>query len=290
MLTPVYIGVDNGGTWIRMVGLNAKGNPIWTFKKPSPPVDKLPQFLKRHLHQYKGRLDGLAVGSRAVWKTSKRRAIKQALRGLAKNIVVMSDVEAAWMAAFGLPHPAYGHLLPRGRRQTAVGPLHQGEGARRAGEGIIVISGTGSIAYGRKANGTIARTGGLGPEKGDEGSGYWIGKEWLKRTGRAKDLKKSVRDIASLSPKVLTLAKRKNPIALGITCEAQYELAKLVIDLAQNLRLKTVPISCSGSIFKDSWFRNGFFRALARLHVKHRSLKTDAAMALARSIIGHGAG
>ena len=173
----------------------------------------------------------------------------------------MSDVEAAWMAAFG-----------------------------KGKEGIIVISGTGSIAYGRKADGTFARAGGLGPDKGDEGSGYWIGKEWLQRTGRVKDLRKSVRDIASLAPKVLARAKRKDPIALGITREAQDELVKLVRELAYRLRIKRVFVSTTGSVLTDPWFQEGFFRALVPLHVKRRSVKRDAAMALARSIMGHAAG
>ena len=46
MPVPVFVGVDNGGTWIRMVGLDANGRCIWTFKKPSPTVDKLPFSLR----------------------------------------------------------------------------------------------------------------------------------------------------------------------------------------------------------------------------------------------------
>jgi len=42
--------------------------------------------------------------------------------------------------------------------------------------GIVVISGTGSISYGRNANGEAARAGGWGYVLGDEGSGYWIGR------------------------------------------------------------------------------------------------------------------
>lgn len=45
--------------------------------------------------------------------------------------------------------------------------------------GIIVISGTGSIAYGRNAAGDEARAGGWGPLFGDEGSAYWIGRQTL---------------------------------------------------------------------------------------------------------------
>jgi len=53
--------------------------------------------------------------------------------------------------------------------------------------GVVVISGTGMIAYGFKSNGESARAGGWGPLLGDEGSGYHIGSEVLKAVARAKD-------------------------------------------------------------------------------------------------------
>ena len=58
-----------------------------------------------------------------------------------------------------------------------------------AGEsaGIVVISGTGSIAYGRNAGLEAARSGGWGHIIGDEGSGYWIGRQALSAVVRAMD-------------------------------------------------------------------------------------------------------
>jgi N-acetylglucosamine kinase-like BadF-type ATPase len=44
-------------------------------------------------------------------------------------------------------------------------------------EGVVVISGTGSIAYGRDKRGNTTRSGGWGHLIGDEGSGYWIARE-----------------------------------------------------------------------------------------------------------------
>ncbi len=41
--------------------------------------------------------------------------------------------------------------------------------------GVVVIAGTGSIAYGRDAEGRIARAGGWGYAVSDEGSAHWIG-------------------------------------------------------------------------------------------------------------------
>ena len=47
--------------------------------------------------------------------------------------------------------------------------------------GIVIIAGTGSIAYGRNARDEAARAGGWGYVLGDEGSGYWIGRHALPR-------------------------------------------------------------------------------------------------------------
>jgi N-acetylglucosamine kinase-like BadF-type ATPase len=53
--------------------------------------------------------------------------------------------------------------------------------------GVVIISGTGSIAYGRNAAGEAARAGGWGYVLGDEGSGYWIGRAALRAVLRAAD-------------------------------------------------------------------------------------------------------
>src|SRR5688500_10895303 len=45
--------------------------------------------------------------------------------------------------------------------------------------GVVVVSGTGSIAYGRDARGRAARSGGWGYLLGDEGGGFWIGRTAL---------------------------------------------------------------------------------------------------------------
>src|SRR5262249_17217403 len=52
---------------------------------------------------------------------------------------------------------------------------------------IVLIAGTGSIAYGRNGSGEAARAGGWGHMIGDEGSGYWIGREALAAVMRGAD-------------------------------------------------------------------------------------------------------
>ncbi len=55
------------------------------------------------------------------------------------------------------------------------------------GAGVVIIAGTGSIAYGRNAAGLAARAGGWGYVLGDEGSGYWMGRLALRAVVREAD-------------------------------------------------------------------------------------------------------
>ena len=62
------------------------------------------------------------------------------------------------------------------------------EAAFDTGPGVIVIAGTGSIAYGRDRQGRTARAGGWGFAIGDEGSAHWIGRTAVSAILRASDL------------------------------------------------------------------------------------------------------
>jgi N-acetylglucosamine kinase-like BadF-type ATPase len=53
--------------------------------------------------------------------------------------------------------------------------------------GIVLVAGTGSIAYGRNAAGRAARSGGWGFLLGDEGGGYWLGRSALSAVVREWD-------------------------------------------------------------------------------------------------------
>lgn len=55
------------------------------------------------------------------------------------------------------------------------------------GPGLVIVSGTGSIAYGRDAVHRAARAGGWGFAVGDEGSAYWIGRRALAAVLRGAD-------------------------------------------------------------------------------------------------------
>jgi len=61
------------------------------------------------------------------------------------------------------------------------------EAAAGSGPGVVLIAGTGSVAYGRNAAGETARAGGYGPWIGDEGSAFEIGRRAVSAVARARD-------------------------------------------------------------------------------------------------------
>ncbi len=101
----------------------------------------------------------LCVGVAGVGRELERDALWQALitREVAEDVVVHPDAMVALDDAFG------------------------------DGPGLLVISGTGSVGYGRGPAGAFARCGGWGPNCGDEGSGAWIGRRALSIVTAAHD-------------------------------------------------------------------------------------------------------
>jgi N-acetylglucosamine kinase-like BadF-type ATPase len=87
-------------------------------------------------------------------------------------------------------------------------------GAFGGGEGVLLLAGTGSMAWARGPTGE-ARVGGWGDAFGDEGSAHWIGREALSLASRAMD----GRDLASpgFDPPAFAraLCERLGPEAAG---------------------------------------------------------------------------
>src|SRR6185312_5860247 len=76
------------------------------------------------------------------------------------------------------------------------------EDAFGSGAGVMLIAGTGSIAYGRNENGDTARAGGWGYPFSDEGSGQWIGAEAVREALRALDRGQSSELLSGLMEKL----------------------------------------------------------------------------------------
>lgn len=151
-------------------------------------------------------------------------------------------------------------------------------GALNGKDGILVISGTGSIAY-STLQGHTERSGGWGYMLGDEGSAYWIGKkllqeytkqcdgrhsrtdlvEFVKNSLKLKDdydlisytaniLKNDRGKIAKLALLVNDLAKKNDKAALRIYDEAAREIAEIIHSLS-----KSFPNKCYVSYIGGVW-------------------------------------
>jgi N-acetylglucosamine kinase-like BadF-type ATPase len=148
--------------------------------------------------------------------------------------------------------------------------------------GVVLVAGTGSIAYGRNAQNQSARAGGWGYVLGDEGSGYWIGRAALRAvlqeadrrgpktqlTGlllhyygvtRAQELIAQVYHgalrpaaIASLAQCVQGAFNNGDEVAIRILRNAADQLESAAVSVARRLELigTDFPIVLSGGIFR----------------------------------------
>jgi N-acetylglucosamine kinase-like BadF-type ATPase len=94
----------------------------------------------------------------------------------------------------GAAHPELAEAVRRSLAEVLTSPIDVVgdmqialKAAFDAGPGVIVIAGTGSIAYGRGQQGTTLRAGGWGFAIGDEGSAHWIGRAAVSAVLRAAD-------------------------------------------------------------------------------------------------------
>ncbi|MFZ1059532.1 MAG: BadF/BadG/BcrA/BcrD ATPase family protein [Candidatus Rokuibacteriota bacterium] len=256
MPTGVVVGVDLGGTQVRVV---ASGPPGWSRRVQSrgPSLADLPGFLGRLWREWRLSPRGVAalvVAAKGVWTPAERRLEERRLRGLAGRVRVVSDVEAAFLGALG------------------------------DGPGILLLAGTGSIVLGRNRRGRWARAGGLGPLLGDEGSAFWIGRWWLTSTGRntARDEERlrqiarapdAVARIAAVATSVLRRAAQGDRRALPFVIISQEILAALACCVAEDLGLSPpVPLSWAGSLMENQAFRAGVLRSLRRQGLRARAV------------------
>jgi glucosamine kinase len=181
---------------------------------------------------------------------------------ISREIQVVGDMQIALQAAFG------------------------------AGPGVIVIAGTGSMAYARDAQGNTARAGGWGFAVSDEGSAHWIGCAAVSSALRALDeetrphnnkdslehdsplfsqLKSawkvntlaefvnksnSTSDFAALLPTILAAAAAGDGLAQSVLTQAGRELARLAVLVVRKLfpesNAADVPLAMVGGVFRYS--------------------------------------
>lgn len=151
-------------------------------------------------------------------------------------------------------------------------------GLTQSEPGVLVISGTGSIAYAHDGKGQVTRAGGWGHRSGDEGSGYWIGKKILQAIYRMEDGRNSstllrelvynylaintieelsqwlygstysVDQLANLSHLLPLAYEKKDPIATEIFDKTSLELVYLAVAVirSSNIQSKSCTIYFNG--------------------------------------------
>ncbi len=191
-MTDVVIGIDGGGTKTRAILADSLGNHLADVTGAGSAMapgraDQSAGIIAGLVSEALARagvLDQLprvlVAGVAGVGRPNEHRALTAALEDLelADEVVVEGDGEIAMTDAFG------------------------------TGPGIMLIAGTGSIAYGRGPSGTPARAGGWGPAFGDEGSGGWIGRRALAIVASAADGREPS---TALTEAVLTAAQVNQP-------------------------------------------------------------------------------
>lgn len=170
-MSAIVIGVDGGGTKTRIWVADERGQQLGSSDGPGSAVrpgeaDRSADIIVATTREALASCEMthvtpkvLCVGVAGVGREPERQALWQALmsRDVAEEIVVHADAAIALDDAFG------------------------------DGAGILLIAGTGSVAFGRGPTGSASRCGGWGPVCGDEGSGAWIGRRALSMVTASSD-------------------------------------------------------------------------------------------------------
>jgi len=262
-MTFIVIGIDGGGSKTRAIVADERGNAIADAVGPGSAVrpgqaEASAQIIANVVRDALASCEMthvmprvVCIGVAGAGREPERQDLWQALvsREIADEVVIHSDFSVALDDAFG------------------------------DGPGVLLISGTGSVAFGRSPAGTTARCGGWGPVFGDEGSGAWIGRRALSVVAAAADGREpetaltgailtaaqlnetteliawaasaTPGTIATLAPVVLSVAEAGDLRANAIVSLAVEELSLHVRALARQLFVDeraAVPLALSGGM------------------------------------------
>jgi hypothetical protein len=238
------VGVDAGGTWLRVMATDDNGRRWTTKQRASGDLSAALRLLWRRQRVRPANVAHLVLAARGVWTAAERRAAVRQLHGLARRISVLSDVEAAYRGAIG----------------------------DRAG--LLVLAGTGSIVLARSTSGRWIRAGGLGPLFGDGGSAFALGRDWLaaadpsraRRLARAPD---AVARIAAFAPRVLRLARGGIGPARLAVARGSLALALGMRGASSSARLSgPITVSWAGSLLEDPAYRTLVWRTARELGLR----------------------
>ncbi len=267
MSTRYVMGVDGGGSGVRavictpslevlgeghgstanpgVVGLEQAERNIQTAMRAALAAAALPAEAVEAV--------GLGIAGASIYHYDAADWLRQVARGVLPRaqVVPSSDFEIALVGALG----------------------------RRLG--VLVLAGTGSLAYGVNAAGEAALVGGWGYLLDDAGSGYWLGMRGLRavvhaddgqgpptalterllgalRLERPRDLvlwlyraeTPRTREIAALAPLVLQAAAEGDHVAGKLIAEACDTLTALAHTVIRRLALRKPPIAFAGGLLR----------------------------------------
>jgi N-acetylglucosamine kinase-like BadF-type ATPase len=211
------------------------------------------------------------LGSVESWREG---TIQSACLGLA-GVDSPDDelVISSWLAGIGC------------RFQTAI--VNDSElilgGGTPQGWGVALVSGTGSVCFGRTSRGRSTRVGGWGHVLGDEGAGYLMATEALRAATQAADKRggspallqaalahwrlespaaligmaynpaTTAEDIAGFGVRVIELAAKRETTAFEIVSRAASALALHVDTVAKELSLTRPALALGGSMMRASF-------------------------------------
>jgi glucosamine kinase len=191
-----FLGFDGGGTKTECVLADSEGRIIANSKAgPSNPVragytrawfslSEAADAVLKHEKITSRHIRGICAGLGGAGRSSVARRVKTFFeRGYPNaQVHVTTDLALALEAAFGVS------------------------------EGIILLVGTGSAAFGRDTNGKTARAGGHGPWFSDEGSAFDIGRRAVQAVALAEEHRGPA---TSLSGRLLEFHQARNWDQLG---------------------------------------------------------------------------
>jgi glucosamine kinase len=238
-------------------------------------------------------------------RESLQRSVRQACAAAG---ITPAQVVRTCVGGSGAAHPELAEVVRRSLAEILTAPIDVVgdmqialEAAFDAGPGVIVIAGTGSIAYGRDQQGTTLRAGGWGFAIGDEGSAHWIGRGAVSAVLRAADPRSGTPeplpdsafsaalckvwgvtslpdlaraansvpppDFAALFPAV---AASQDDLAAQVLTTASRELADVAAVVIRRLFAKghtaSVPVAMTGGVFRHApLVRQVFYNELRAL-------------------------
>jgi N-acetylglucosamine kinase-like BadF-type ATPase len=272
------IGIDAGGTKTHGLLANERGQVIAEARGPGANVSTAGELaVEKALHEVIEDVLGdrgvtpavIALGMAGAERPEDYHTVRGILRRIARGVgtVIANDALVALVAGAG------------------------------DGPGVVVIAGTGSIAFGRNGENRAARAGGWGYILADEGSGYWIGRQALAAVMRESDgrgpattLTSAIlghlqverpiqigplvygRDlplasIAALAPLVGQAAEEGDSVSRDILARASDELCLAAGSVVRRLGMAEAafPILLSGGIFGLPWLAAEAMRRLPDL-------------------------